>query len=228
MRSKLSIALICIVLNSVNVISEGAPLITATNRLPTPGSGTFAVPFGKSSAADDPAAIRVVQTFTTEVGGWLHSASVTAASLNADPTGLQLAVTAWENGQPGTVLATAPLQGLYVNGLFSDLKVLNAVADFAGERVVLDEQQQYALLFVTDRHPINYHALGAQTIGTSHQYTGGELLRSQNGGPFLTLPTGDLLFEVTVEPVPEPTALALALFGAAAGSRRARSRHFQC
>ncbi len=221
MRYILSGVLVAVVLTSIGMTSEGAMLITATNRLPEPVGATFAIPFGRSGT-EIPPAIRVAQTFTAEVGGRLQSASVTAASLNADPTGLQLAVTALENGQPGTVLAMSPLQGLYVNGFFTDIDALNAVADFDVDQVMLEEQQQYALLFVTERHPINFQALGKQTIGTDRQYAGGELLRSLSGEPFLTVPTGDLAFEVTVETIPEPMALILGLIGAAVSWGRGR------
>src|SRR5688572_4868594 len=92
----------CILLYSIFALagaaSHGAAFITATNRLPNSVGGTFAIPFGRSGT-EVPPAIRLAQTFTAAVGGRLLSASVTAASLNADPTGLQLAVTAVENGQ---------------------------------------------------------------------------------------------------------------------------------
>jgi hypothetical protein len=221
MRYIFSRVLVGVMLTSMGVTSDGATLITATNRLPDPVGATFAIPFGRSGT-EVPPAIRVAQTFTAAVGGRLLSASVTAASLNADPTGLQLAVTAVENGQPGAILALSPLQGLYVNGFFSDIKSLNAAADFDVDQVMLVEQQQYALLFVTERHPINFQALGKQTIGTDRHYAGGDLLRSMNGEPYLTVPTGDLVFEVTVETIPEPAALTVALICAAVSWGRGR------
>jgi hypothetical protein len=145
-------------------------------------------------------------------------------SLNADPTGLALAVTALDNGQPGTILASAPLQGLYVNARFTDITALNAVADFDDSQVVLAAQQQYALLFIAERDPSSYQVLGDQTAGTQRQYAGGQILRSASGAPFQTLPGGDLVFEVTVEAIPEPTTLGLALMGWAWLWRRGRSR----
>jgi hypothetical protein len=226
MRYLISRFLLCAILTSTGVIAEGATLVAATNRLPDPFGATFAVPFDNHGGAGVPPLIRIAQTFTTEVGGRLLSVSVTAASLDSDPTGLQLAVTALNNGQPGTILATSPLQGLYVNGRFTDIKVLNAVADFDGSQVMLAAQQQYALLFVAERHQSSYQVLGDQTAGTQRQYAGGELLRSMSGMPFQFLPGGDLVFEVTVEAIPEPITLTLALIGAAAcwGQGRNSSR----
>jgi hypothetical protein len=223
-RYLFSRVVLCVILTSMGVTSKGATLITATNRLPDPVDVTFAIPFGNNGDIDVPPVTRIAQTFTAEVGGRLLSASVTAASLDADPTGLQLAVTALEDGQPGTILATSPLQGLYVNGRFTDIEVLNAAADFVGDQVVLEDQRQYALLFVAERLQSNYQVLGDQTIGTVRQYAGGEILRSTNGGPYLLMPVGDLVFEVTVEMIPEPMTLTLALIGAAAGWGRGRCR----
>jgi hypothetical protein len=209
MRYLLSRILLFVILISVEITSEGATSITATNRLPDPVGTTFAIPFGNNGGTDV-----IAQTFTAEIKGRLLSASVTAASLDPDPTGLQLALTALENGQPGAILAAAPLQGLYVTGRFTDIEVLNAVANFDADQVMLEDQQQYALLFVAERFPSSYQVLGDQTIGTNREYIGGAILRSRSGEPFVMLPGGDLVFEVTVEAVPEPsTLLTLALAG---------------
>jgi len=100
------------------VTSEDATLITTTNRLPDPVGATFAITFGNHGGTDVLRAFRIAQTFTSEVEGRLHIDAMTVASLDPDPTGLQLAVTALENWQPGTILAISRLQGLYVNGSF--------------------------------------------------------------------------------------------------------------
>jgi len=198
-----------------------AKLITAINRLPDPVGATSAIPFGNGNGSD----VRIAQTFTSEVEGRLLSASVRAVSLDPDPTGLQLAVTTLENGQPGTILTTSPLQGLYVNGRFTDIEVLNAVANFDDDQVILEEQQQYALLFVAERFPSSFQVLGDQTVGTDREYAGGEILRSRSGEPFEMLPGGDLVFEVIVKTIPEPRTLTLVLIGAAAGWGQSRWRN---
>ena len=133
--------------------SEGATSITATNRLPDPLGVTITIPFGNYTENDVLPEDRVAQTFTAEIGGRLLSVSMSVASFSPDPGGLQLAITTLENGQPGTILATAPFQGLDVNGGFTDIEVLNASANFASDQVMLENQQQYALLFVAEQFP---------------------------------------------------------------------------
>lgn len=210
----LSALLICMA-----TVAEAASQIAAANRLHAPIAGTFAVPIDSNSS------VRIAQTFTTEIGGQLLSASVTAVSLDADPTGLQLAVSPVDNGQPGAILASAPLQGLYTNGRFTALDVPNAVADFGGTQIILTAHQQYALLFVASRPQSSYQVLGDQTIGTQRQYAGGQLLRSIGGMPYSTLPTGDLVFEVIVDAIPEPMSLTLVALAAACCWPRRLSRH---
>ncbi len=218
--------LLFVTLISVGVTSEGPTSITATNRLPDPVGVTIATPFGNYIENDVLPEDRIAQTFTAEVGGRLLSASMTVASLSPDPSGLQLAITTVENGQPGTILATAPLQGLYTNGHFTDIEVLNAIANFESDQVMLENQQQYALLFVAEQFPSSYQVLGGQTISTEGAYPGGDILGSRSGELFEILPpVVDLLFEVTVETIPEPTALTLALIGAAAGWGRGQRRN---
>jgi hypothetical protein len=220
MRSfRLSIACV-ILLMSVGLVAEAATEITATYRLPSPPFTTFAIPFGNTGIT--PPAVRATQTFTAERDGWLHTASFTAASLDANPAGLSLAVTSLIGGQPDTILATAPLQGLYTMGVFSDITALNASADFTDSHVMLEANQQYALLFVADRLNSHFQVLGHQTVGTPYHYAGGELLRSASGEPFVSLPIGELMFEVTVATIPEPTTLALGLLAAAACFVRGR------
>lgn len=210
--------LLIAIFTSLGTTSQGATLITATNRvpnsLPQPGVTTIATSnFGSSGNPSVPPVTQYAQTFTAEVAGRLASASVAAVSLDSDPTGIDLAITALENGQPGAFLAIAPLLGLDINGHFDDIQVLNAVADFAGSNVTLAEQEQYALLFVAQRYPNYYQILGKQTVfDPQYQYPGGDILLSRNGDPFQVLPPiVDLVFEVTVETVPEPATLALVL-----------------
>ncbi len=225
MRYLCSRLLLLLILMSVGATTEAATEIAATYRLPDPIETTFAVPFGNNGGAAIPV-FRIAQTFTAEVSGRLLTASVTAASLDVEPTGLQLAVTALENGQPGSILATSPLQGLHVNGQFSDIDVLNAIAHFSGDQVVLQSQQQYALLLVAERLNSNFQILGDQTSGTGRSYPGGEILRSRSGTPFVIIPNGELAFEVTVETIPEPMTLTLSVIGTAASwGRGRRCRH---
>ena len=226
MRSLSTRVLIFVILISVGVTSEGATSITATNRLPDPARLVFVIPFGNYTENDVLPEDRVAQTFTAEVGGRLLSASMTVASLSPDPSGLQLVITTLENGQPGTILATAPLQGLDTNGRFTDIEVLNASANFESDQVMLENQRQYALLLVAEQFPSSYQVLGGQTRGA---YAGGDILGSRRGELFeITPPILDLVFEVTVETIPEPTALTLAtlaLIGAAAGWGRGQRRN---
>jgi hypothetical protein len=199
---------------SIGTVSQAAIEVTATHRLPNPIGGTFALPFNNNGTAVQP--FRIAQTFTAEVDGWLHSASVAAASTSPTPSGLSIAVTSFTGGQPGTILATAPALGVHVNGRFSPLTALNAVADFGGSQVLLEANQKYALLFVPAPNR-DFFVLGDQTIGTSRNYAGGEAMRSVSGAPFVSLPIGEIVFEVTVTTIPEPTGailLALASFGA--------------
>jgi len=219
MRYLSSRVLLFVIFTSMGVLCEGATLITATNRL-LPGSPSVPIVFHFSNGGR-----RLAQTFTAEVSGRLLSVSMTVASVDRDPTGLQLAVTALENGQPGLILATSPLQGLYVNGRipFSDIEVLNAVADFDDDQIILEAQQQYALLLVAVRIPSSFSVFGSQAIGPESTYTGGEILHSRRDEPFQTLPV-DLLFEVTVETIPEPMTLTSALIFAAAALGRRRWR----
>jgi hypothetical protein len=186
--------------------SHAATEITATHRLPNPVGATFALPFIDNGTAVPP--FRIAQTFTAEVDGWLHSASVAAASTNSNPSGLSIAITSFAGGQPGVVLASAPAVGLHVNGLFNPLTALNAVADFNGSQVMLEANQKYALLFVAAPNR-DFQVLGDQTIGTTRNYTGGEAMRSVSGAPFVSLPIGEIVFEVTVTTIPEPAGVIL-------------------
>jgi hypothetical protein len=188
-------------------VSNAATEITATYRLPALPQTLFAIPFGNTGIT--PPAVRVAQTFTAEVGGWLNSASVAAASLDLDTSGLSVAVTSLVGGQPATILATAPLQGLDDAGVYSDVESLNASADFNSSQVMLEANQQYALLFIADRLNGHFNVLGHQTVLTPYGYSGGAILHSTNGASFITLPHGELMFEVTVNTIPEPTGLAL-------------------
>lgn len=187
--------------------SDAATEITATYRLPALPQTLFAIPFGNTGI--NPPAVRVAQTFTAEVGGWLDTVSVATASLDLNPSGLSVAVTSLIGGQPGTILATAPLQGLYVAGVYSDVESLNATADFSGSQVMLDANEQYALLFVAERLNGHFNVLGHQTVLTPYGYAGGAILHSTSGASFITLPIGELMFEVTATTIPEPTGLAL-------------------
>lgn len=210
-------------LSSVGPSSQAATQITATYRLPPLPVTAFAIPFGNTGIT--PPAVRAAQTFTAEMEGWLRSASFTAASLDLDPSGLSVAVTSLSGGQPGAILATSPFHGLYVKGHFNDITVLNATADFAGSQVMLETNQQYALLFIAERLNSHFQVLGDQTVGTGRDYPGGEILRSANGEAFVSLPIGELMFEVTVTTIPEPSTLVFGLVGTAAWCAQRRSRN---
>jgi hypothetical protein len=220
MRTLIS-SVIFTLLGTFPAASHAATEITATYRLPPLPQTLFAVPFGNTGIT--PPAVRVAQSFTAEVGGWLNSVSVAAASLDLDPSGLSIAVTSLTDEQPGTILATAPLQGLYDKGVFTDVKSLNATADFSGSQVMLEANEKYALLFIADRLNGHFNVLGHQTVLTPYGYPGGAILHSTSGAPFITLPIGELMFEVTVTTIPEPTGLMLlSLAGLSSLSRRFR------
>ncbi len=158
-----------------------------------------------------------MQTFTAEVGGSLLSVAVSAASVDQNPAGFQLAVTKLQNGQPAEILAISPLQGLSINGRLNDITVLNAVAQFGESGVLLQAQQRYGLLFIADRRPSNFYVFGFQTSDAARQYAAGEILRSVSGASFQSFPPiSDLAFAVSVQAIPEPSVLALALFAIAA------------
>ncbi len=194
----------CVLLFATGLTLATANVITATHRLPTPVGGTFAIPLGTSNPG-----VQIAQTFTAETDGKLQTVSIAAVSLDRDPTGLQLAVMTLVNGQPDAVLGSSPLAGLDVDGRFSDITMLNAAADFSAQYIVLQAQQQYALLFVPQRALASFQVLGDQTAGTGRDYAGGEILRSTGGNPFQLVPGGDLAFEVAVIAVPEPTTSIL-------------------
>lgn len=214
MRSFISSIGLLAFLISLGSSSQAATEITATYRLPPLPVTAFAIPFGNTGIT--PPAVRAAQTFTAEMEGWLHSASFTAASLDLDPSGLSVAVTSLSGRQPGAILATSPLHGLYIKGHFDDITVLNATADFTGSQVMLETNQQYALLFIANRLNSHFQVLGHQTVGTPYHYAGGELLRSASGASFESLTIGELMFEVTVTTIPEPSTLVFGLVGMAA------------
>jgi hypothetical protein len=172
--------------------------------------GSFAIPIGKSNPG-----VQISQTFTAEIGGTLQAVSIAAVCTDRDLSVLNLAVASLINGQPGAVLASAPLTGLGINGQFPDIKTLNALADFSHQQVVLQPEQQYALLFIPNISSASFQVLGDQTVGTTRDYPGGQILRSVGGNPFQLFPGGDLVFEVVVTPVPEPAALYLMLMAPA-------------
>lgn len=161
---------------------------------------------------------RDAQTFTSTTDGILNTISFTARKSTGTTADLRVTVTDVIGGQPGAPLATA----LVNRDLFAvedyrywDICFTTKV-DFHLENVLLETGETYAIVFSSDTITANYRLYGDYTV-----YVGGSLMRFQNSGPYRTGDwPSDLYFEVTVNSIPEPSAITLLLMGTVSLNRR--------
>ncbi|QDU87939.1 hypothetical protein Pla175_13060 [Pirellulimonas nuda] len=193
-----------------------APIVTATHQFPPDfddsrfrGTGAQAGMGIDSGTLYDN---RVAQTFITEVGGRLATASFVARRFSGTMDELKVSIFTMLDGQPATEIASTRLEAeAFGEDLIFSPATYTSVADFTSRHVLLDPETEYAMVFSVDVVDARYQIQGYLLSGESHSpYPNGSFLKSQNGSPFEPgASTADLYFQVTVTPVPEPAAITL-------------------
>lgn len=200
-RKTLSIASIAIFLSSLKCCALSVAfhqIEGATNRF-NAGAG-----IGVDGAIFDN---RLMQTFIASETGFLSSISfvvssfsstadlrVSLVSVNFDPF--------TQSSQPISTLDTTTigLSEIYSGSLPLDYDFTNQA--MFGESTQLFAGERYGFLLSTDTTNANYRFYGSRSPGVS-----GKLSRFQNTGLYSPL-TGDLFFNVEVNPIPEPSSFA--------------------
>ncbi|TWT43166.1 hypothetical protein [Botrimarina hoheduenensis] len=222
----------------VFVVAGGAltatavPTVTAANRATDPRDANSAAVIELNGLPTDRFDRQMAQTFLAETSGTLLRVSVTAGAragtAQTDGLGLRMAIAPFDTaaGQVGTPLALVPVEGVEplpgFGGPFSQPGVLQASANFASAGIVLQAGASYAMIFSAERFGDSFFVLGGTLPDYEEGLSGGRL----NDQPFRLAPITDLFFEVTVNALPEPATLGLAVaaLAAMAGARPARPR----
>ena len=195
------VALLC------SIGSAKASITVAEHTLPANATSSFNVGAGLSidGAVFDN---RQAQTFIPTASGFLEDVSFNLyrnAYTNAD---LRISVMNVVGGQPSIILESLllPFESVETNSLsFNFLRSgsFSHTVKFSGS-LLLDAGVTYALVFSSDITEANYRIYGDRS-----GYPDGVQLRFQNLGPYQVSTDADLLFRVTVNPVPEPHVGAL-------------------
>ncbi len=187
-----------------------AEIVTAA-LVPTVSSG-FNI--GAGMAIDPPAPNpfdnRLAQTFVPTVSGEISRVSFLAYQSFGTTAPLRIDIASVAGGLPVSPLATAivPISSFPTS---IDLPpVLNIHADFSATGFVLQAGVSYAIVYSSNEPNANYRIHGSPAF---NPYADGAAFQSQNGAPWMVMNGDDLYFEVTVTPVPEPSAFVLAGMG---------------
>lgn len=207
--------------------TNAALLTTASHKLPSTATGWFSAGAGKALDGGTIFDNRLAQTFTSTVSGTLQTVSFIATRYTSTNADLRVSLTALTNGQPTPELTTVLLEvdSFEVGSLSGRPDTFNVSADFSMQDVLIEAQQEYAIVFLSDTADANYRIYGDRS-----GYSGGTSLDFQNSGPFEeSTSASDLFFEVVVKTIPEPTTATLLALTAPAwlvnGTAKVRHSH---
>jgi hypothetical protein len=202
--------------------TSGAASIVAEHILPAKSTSWFSAGAGMGTDGkvyDN----RQAQTFTTISSGYLNSISFNSYRYNTTNADLRISVTSMIGGQPRAVLESIIVKPTAISSQSLSSAFLlggnfsNTI--MATGNLLLQANTQYAIVFSSSSIEANYRLYGDYSA-----YSGGSNLSNQNSGLY-RINGGNLLFQVSATPIPEPGSLTLYIFSALLlGTRRRRSQ----
>jgi hypothetical protein len=202
--------------------NSASPVVTAEFAPPVGLNGWFNIGAGMAYDAPAPTPFdnRLAQTFVATTSGLPMTASLIADLPLSTFADLTIDIGRLEGGLAADIIATGTISpDKFGSGVNSSPMTFNGVV----ELLAIDEitaGETYAIFFRSSTTDANYRIYGTD----GNRYGEGQAWRSQNN-PMYTpmLSSSDLFFQVTVTPVPEPSACLLALAPIAAMLVKRRS-----
>ncbi len=191
-----------------------APVVTAEFAPPPSLRSGFSTGAGMAidPPAPDPFHNRLAQTFEATVAGRPATASLIVIRPPSTNASLWVDIVTMSGGQVASVLASGSLTPVEVSiGPDPEPFQFNATVSLAATGA-LSAGEEYAMVLRSATPDANYRVYGTSQVS----YDQGDAFRSQNSSTFDRDLSGDLFFQVTVEPVPEPIgmrSLAVAISG---------------